>query len=465
MSKDVLDNGFDEFVEQLTDNTQLTQRQSEVYTLRRCDYSRSDIQELLSLSEGAVDSHYSTAKETVTASGTTLARHFYTTELGDIPLLWNTQTTINLHHSNADPVRYTLCTPLSGFPNRAVSEFTRQVRVFTVSNIHPELQFEESMTPVRHITFTNTDEQDFYSVLSKFFDTPNNQQLTSGHAKLLTSLYTDYGNSLSPIAFAEKVIGEKIKSASTDFYSEIDEQFLIAVGQLTYKYTENSDGLTLAESLDETRTITLDDFGTQDWVSIVGKIGSGTNYTRELLLAQLPFIVDDTNDAKVLEFAPLDYGDSRNGYQIDIDGIYSGLESSSMDDSIQAFYDLVTETIRANEVEELYVVIDEAHYFTQDPVLFKEILELVHNSNEVTLLTTTQTFKEFVENDEFEPYISEAVWLFHKLSHTSDKGPFSVPSEVKTLTAGDDEQHSQCLIYNQDEPFVMGQVAMSMLQK
>lgn len=464
MSQDILDADFDSFVEQLTENTQLTQRQSEVYTLRRCEYTRTDIQDLLSISEGAVDSHYSTACEKVDARGTRLTRHFYTTQFGDVPLLWENQITVNQPNANEPPAQYTLSTPLSSFLDANVSEFTNPVKVFTVSNMPPKLQFEAEMPPVRHHTFADTSETAIYSVLSDLFTTRRARNLTSSHEELFEKLYDEYGEPVSPVEFAEMIIGDSIQNASRGFYSVIDDTFLIAIGRLVDKYCGESGELQLAEALTDERPITLDEFEDQDWISIVGKIGSGKSYTRDLFLSQIPGLVDTDSDARVLEFAPLDTEESRDGYPLPIDGVYSSLESDK-EEFVREFYTEARETMERGEFDKLYVVIDNAHYFTSDAALFEVLLRLAHEVEGVTLITTTQTLEDFEESN-FEPYIDNAVWLLHRLSYTDDCDVLTPPSEVQSLKPGTvDEPYSECVLYNQHEPFVMGRVSMEMLEE
>lgn len=419
-----LSDEFDAFVEQLSNKTLLTSRQAEVYTLRECGYGRQDIVQTLDISEGAVDSHWSKAREQVSKLGSQVQGHFYDTRTTRIPLLWEEDVST----SSLDGPSYVVSTPLVSVPNqleRSMLEETRMLSIYEDFDIEHPCVFKQGQS-VQHIPFRTND--DLYQVFSNCFESP----LTDESAKQLNGLWRVYGQDTHSSAseFFTTIFGGQRPDTTPEFYVELESEIRFTF--LHEFYSTSSLHINFGFEVGTNRPVTLDQYTDElNWISIVGAIGSGKSFTQDMIVSQIA----EQSGVEIIEFDPLQGEGSEYVYcEADVTR-FDETEVGDVDELIDDFVEYVQE--RIEDSDEICIVVDQAHYLLHShPDVFKEFAESAQ-SEDITLVTSTQTVAEYFEVDEFDELFDTALWIFHRLEMQEDhQKQLGVSSVVKNLASG-----------------------------
>jgi len=412
---------FGLFVEQLVENTRLTERQSEVYTLRQCGYSSQDIAEELGISSEAVNSHHSSARDKFSMNLSMRDLHFYKSASGRVPLYWE-------HVIDIGDVSYILSKSCVEFLDGGVRTLEDDVWFLTV--------YSTRGIDTEHIVLENKDVFELSNALNTLFG----PKLTKEDAKLFESFYTQVvDDSVSLVEFYRLVFDGLDVVFSDDFLGELSEETRFVAFSETAVFSGKNE-IFLGSSIETDNFISLRDVTESGWVSIVGKIGSGKTYTFNLIVSQLSVV----NDGEIVEFNPF----VENREEVVEHEVYPS-DASEVDDGISDWFDAVFDKVDNEEV--VYAVCDEAHYLLQNHTEdFVKLIEVASDSQYLTLITSTQTVSELIEVDQIERVCSDATWLFQRLDGVDEDAPMYIPSEVSRLNSNPREGKVEAILSEGD---------------
>lgn len=409
------------FVEQLVEQTRLTQRQAQVYTLRRCKHSRESIAERFGISTGAVDSHYSSARDIASSQLTTKQLHFYRTDSGRVPLDWQSWFA-------TDRVSYVLSNPRLDLINSDVVTLESDVLFLTVfqgNKIESDTIIRDGAA--QHIPLNDDSVEEIGRALRMIFS----KQLGKEEALVFESAYENFvGEGVSRRDLYQTVFQGQSFTFSDAFLATVDGETRFIAFLESDNLSSYRQRFLLGQSLETSRPICLDDFEFDGWLSIVGKIGSGKSFTLDLVLSQIA----REGSVSVVEFNPfVNERASIGQYES-----HPQEETSELDeDVVDKWFDSVFEYIERDD-NTVYAIADEAHYLIRErPERFGELVELAVSNDDVRLITATQTFVEFVDAVEgMEEIMTSGSWLFHRMGTIKNKSPLTISERVKRLDVG-----------------------------
>lgn len=412
---------FEGFVEQLVEQTRLTERQAQVYTLRKCNHSRGDIAESLGISKGAVDSHYSSAHDVVSMQLFGQELHFYQSEVGRVPLEWQSWFT-------ACKTSYVLSSPRTDLVASDVVTLEDDVLFLTVyqgERIEKDYVLQDGAA--QHIPLNDASVKELGQALQLLFS----EQLGKYEAIVFELAYDALvSDDVSRRDWYCEVFGNRQFEFSDMFLAEVDSETRFIAFSESDSLSQHRERVLLGQSIETGRSVSLADFEFDSWLSIVGKIGSGKSFTLDLVLSQIA----RDKAVSIVEFNPfVEERESAGEYET-----HPQEEAGELtDDVIDAWFDSVFEYAKM-DVEIVYAVADEAHYLLQKrPERFTELVELATSREDVRLITATQTFVEFVEaaGDETE-MLTSGSWVFHRMDAIKRESPVTVPDCVNQLDVG-----------------------------
>lgn len=413
---------FGGFVEQLVEQTRLTERQAQVYTLRKCNHPRGEIAESLGISEGAIDSHYSSARDVVSMQLFGRELHFYRSSVGRVPLEWQSWFT-------AEKTSYVLSSPRTDLVASDVVTLEDDVLFLTVYQgdaIEEEYVLQDGAA--QHIPLDTASVEEIGRALRLVFDT----QLGQHEAIVFELAYDEVvGDDVSRRELYREVFGSDAFEFSDAFLAKLDSETRFIAFSESEELSQYRERVLLGQSIETQRPVCLTDFEFDGWLSIVGKIGSGKSFTLDLVLSQIA----RDEAVSIVEFNPfIDERESMSQYEI-----HPQEGASEMnEDVIDAWFDSVFEYIEMDD-DIVYAVADEAHYLLQErPERFAELVELADSRDDVRLITATQTFVEFVEAVEGqEEMLTSGSWVFHRMDTIKEDGsPLTISDRVKRLDVG-----------------------------
>lgn len=171
------------------------------------------------------------------------------------------------------------------------------------------------------------------------------------------------------------------------------------------------------------------EFTNLEWISIVGKIGSGGTFTKNMILTQL---LEENNI--IIEFDPV--GSSILPHK-SLDNVTQLISNdNSTNDAVMDFSKTVETQLRVqqNTDRDIYVFIDQAHILAnQNPILFDRLLNAVASGKIQTVISVTQQIndiQQLINSDTLTDYL----WILHRQdSLYGHRKAMGVSNDVESL--------------------------------
>lgn len=405
------------FVEQLVEQTRLTQRQAQVYTLRKCGHPREEIVDALDISEGAVDSHYSSARDVISTQVATQQLHFYRSEAGRVPLEWRSWFT-------ADQASYVLSKPrvdLIAGNVRTLEDDVLFLTVYQAGPIDDERVIRDG--PAQYIPIEDGSVEEVGRALRMVFD----EELGEHEAMVFDRAYETFVDDAPRTALYNEVFGGGEFTLSSDFLAELSGSSRFVVFSESDSLSDYRDSLLVGQSFETSRPVCLSDFDFDGWLSIIGMVGSGKTFTLDLLVGQI-----SRDDVSIIEFNPFvqEERDVQGDYELHPLGDNVPQEEYDVDE----WFDSVSESVEETD-DVVCAVADEAHYLLrQRPERFAELVSLAEEEDDFRLLTTMQSVEEVVSESGNDELYNSGTWLFHRMGSVPDGISLTVPERVTRLS-------------------------------
>jgi hypothetical protein len=281
---------------------------------------------------------------------------------------------------------------------------------------------------------------ELYEVFTECFSSP----LDSEDAAMLNGLWSvhgQYANESMP-EFLQAVFAGDTPSAKGEFYSKIDSKLRFSFLREFYK--PRGSGLNLGYTEGSNTPVSLDrDMESVNWVSILGGIGSGKSFTKEMILSQ----VLANRDGEVVIFDPLLDADFYSAASSE--RVSQFTEAADMDVLVDSFVEYVEDRVE-NSDSDIYVIVDEAGYILDSaPEEFKRMVEHSHTGEVEMLVTSLQGLDDsLISND----LACAPLWVFHKSDISSKiRDRLGVSERIESLQAGTATSYSEAILKRDGE--------------